>query len=90
MHDGIDLGVYFEIILYPVAGMLIIEMISRAVKIPNWVKLLTQALMCVGFGITYLVIQVAHWLTASVLLALAIALFYQARLSKLNPQKTLY
>lgn len=90
MNSGVDLGVYFEIILYPVAGMLIIEVIGRAAKIPNWAKLLTQALMCAGFGITYLVILAAHWLTASVLLALAIALFYQARLSKLNPQKTLY
>jgi hypothetical protein len=90
MHNGIDLDVYFEIILYPVAGMLIIEMISRAAKIPNWIKLLTQALMCVGFGIAYLVMQVAHWLTAGVLLALAIALFYQAKLSKLDPQKALY
>jgi hypothetical protein len=90
MPDGTDLANYFEIILYPVAGMLIIEMISRAAKIPNWIKQLTQALMCVGFGIAYLVIQMANWLTAGVLLALAIALFYQAKLSKLNPQKALY
>jgi hypothetical protein len=34
--------------------------------------------------------QVAHWLTAGVLLALAIALFYQAKRSKLDPQKALY
>ncbi len=90
MPDETDLAVYFEIILYPVVGMLIIEMISRAAKIPNWIKQLTQALMCVGFGIAYLVIQVANWLTAVVLLALAIALFYQAKLSKFNPQKALY
>ena len=91
MHNGIDLDVYFLIILYPVAGLFIIEMICRGIKIiPNWIKLLTQAVMCVGFGIAYLVMQVAHWLTAGVLLALAIALFYQAKLSKLNPQKALY
>jgi hypothetical protein len=46
--------------------------------------------MCVGFGIAYLAMQVAHWLTAGVLLALAIALFYQAKRSKLDPQKALY
>ncbi|NHH97231.1 hypothetical protein DYY66_0397 [Candidatus Nitrosotalea sp. FS] len=90
MHNGIDLDVYFEIILYPVAGLFVIEMISRLAKIANWVKLLTQAVMCVGFGIAYIAMQVAHWLTAGVLLALAIALFYQAKRSKLDPQKALY
>ncbi|HJU13489.1 MAG TPA: hypothetical protein VJ792_03445 [Candidatus Nitrosotalea sp.] len=90
MHNGIDLDVYFEIIIYPVAALFIIEMISRAAKIPNWIKLMTQAVSCVGFGIAYLAMHVAHWLTAGVLLALAIALFYQAKVSKLNPQKALY
>ncbi|MFZ1077500.1 MAG: hypothetical protein WAN47_08760 [Nitrosotalea sp.] len=90
MPNETDLYVYFEIILYPVVGMLVIEMISRTAKISNWIKLLTQALMCVGFGIAYLVMQVSNWLTAGVLLALAIALFYQAKLSKFNPQKALY
>ena len=90
MHNGIDLDVYFEIIIYPVAALFIIEMISRAAKIPNWIKLLTQAISCIGFGVAYLLIHVAHWLTAGVLLALAIALFYQAKVSKLNPQKALY
>ena len=90
MHNGIDLDVYFLIILYPVAGLFIIEMICRVTKIANWLKLLTQAVMCVGFTIAYLTMHVAHWLTAAVLLALAIALFYQAKLSKLNPQKALY
>lgn len=90
MHNGIDLDVYFLIILYPVAGLFIIEMICRTAKIPNWIKLLTQAVMCVGFGIAYLTMHVAHWLTAGVLLALAIALLYQAKLSKLNPQKAMY
>ena len=90
MHNGIDLDVYFEIILYPVAGLFIIEMISRVAKIPSWIKLLTQALMCVGFGIVYLIMQVAHWLTGGVLLALAFALFYQAKLSKIHPEKAMY
>ena len=90
MSDGSGLGVYFEIIIYPVAALFIIEMISRAAKLPNWAKLLTQAIACMGFGIAYLVIYFSHWLTAGVLLALAIALFYQARASKLNPQKSLY
>ena len=90
MHNGIDLDVYFEIILYPVAGLFIIEMICRLTKISNWIKLLTQAVMCVGFGIAYLTMQVAHWLTGGVLLALAFALFYQAKQSKVHPEKALY
>ncbi len=90
MPNETDLYVYFEIILYPLVGMLVIEIISRTAKISNWIKLLTQALMCVGFGLAYLVIQVSNWMTAGVLLALAIALFYQAKLSKFNPQKALY
>lgn len=90
MDNGIDLGLYFEIIAYPVAGLFIIEMISRAAKVPNWIKLLSQAVMCVGFGIAYLTMHVAHWLTGGVLLALAFALFYQAKVSKLNPEKALY
>ena len=90
MDSGPDLSVYFLIIIYPVAGLLIIEVICRVTKIANWIKLLTQAVMCVGFGIAYLTIQAAHWLTAFVLLALAAALFYQAKVSKLNPEKALY
>ncbi len=90
MHNGVGLALYFEIIIYPVVALFIIEMVSRAAKIPNWAKLLTQAFTCMGFGIAYLVMQVSHWLTAGVLIALAIALFYQAKVSKLNPQKALY
>jgi len=90
MDSGPDLSVYFLIIIYPVVGLLIIEAICRVTKRANWIKLLTQAVMCVGFGITYLSIQAAHWLTALVLLALAAALFYQTKVSKLNPEKALY
>jgi len=85
-----DLGLYFLVIIYPVIGLLIIEAVCRPAKVSNWVKLLTQAVMCVGFGIAYLSMHVSHWLTAFVLLALAIALFYQAKVSKLNPEKALY
>jgi len=90
MPDEVGLGVYFEIIIYPVIAIFLIEMVSRAAKIPNWIKLLTQAISCIGFGIAYLLMYISQWLTIFVLLALAVALLYQARLSKLNPQKTLY
>ena len=90
MDSGPDLSVYFLIIFYPVAGLLVIEVICRIAKISNWIKLSAQAVMCVGFGIAYLTIHSAPWLTAFVLLALAIALFYQAKVSKLNPEKAMY
>lgn len=90
MDGDVGFGVYFELILYPVAGLFMIEMISRVTKIPNWVKLLSQAMMCVGFGIAYLTMHIAHWLTGIVLLALAFALFYQAKVSKIHPEKPLY
>ena len=90
MDNEVHLSTYFLIILYPVAGLFIIEMICRVAKIPSWIKLLTQATMCVGFGIVYLTMQVAQWLTGGVLLALAFALFYQAKISKLNPERALY
>jgi hypothetical protein len=90
MANEVHLSTYFLIILYPVAGLFIIEMICRVAKFPSWIKLLTQATMCVAFGIVYLTMQVAHWLTGGVLLALAFALFYQAKISKLNPERALY
>lgn len=90
MNDNVDLVLYFEVIIYPVVGLFAIEMISRAAKVASWKKLLAQAIMCVGFGVTYLTMHFAHWLTAGVLIALAIALFYQARVSKLTPEKALY
>ncbi len=90
MDDSIDFGSYFLVILYPVVGLLVIEITCRAAKIANWIKLLTQAIMCVGLGIAYLTMHAAHWLTALVLMALAVALFYQAKVSKLNPEKALY
>lgn len=90
MNGDIDFVLYLEVIAYPVVGLLVIETISRVAKFPNWVKLLTQALMCVVFGIVYLTTQVAHWLTGTVLLALAFALFYQAKLSKTHPEKAMY
>jgi hypothetical protein len=90
MKDDVDLILYFEVIVYPIVGLLVIEIISRVAKIQNWIKLLSQAVMCVGFGIAYLIMHIAHWLTGGVLLALAFALFYQAKLSKLHPEKAMY
>ncbi|HEY8110601.1 MAG TPA: hypothetical protein VIG05_07030 [Candidatus Nitrosotenuis sp.] len=89
-HLNVDVIDFLLLTIYPVAGLFIVEMVSRAIKLANWIKLTSQAILSIGFAIAYLTLITAHWLTALVLFALAIALFYQARLSKLKPGRSLY
>ena len=89
-HLGIDIIDYLLLTIYPVVGLFIIEIISRALKITSWVKLVIQGVLCIGFTIAYVTLIVAHWLTAIVLLALAIALLYQARIAKIKPGQSVY
>ena len=65
-------------------------MICRGIKVPSWPKLITQGLVCIGFAIAYIFAITPHWMTALVLLALAGALFYQARRAKISPDKVVY
>ncbi len=76
--------------IYPVAALFIIEMIARAIKISSWIKLSIQAVAMIGFGIAYVTAITAHWLTSIVLFALAVALLYQARRTKIDPKKAMY
>lgn len=87
---GIDVIDFVLLTIYPVAALFIVEMIFRVTKLKNWIKLATQAVISIGFGIAYLTMITAHWLTALVLFALAAALLYQARLAKLKPGKSVY
>lgn len=89
-HLNVDVIDFLLLTIYPVAGLFIVEMASRAIKLKNWIKLITQAILSIGFAIAYLTLITAHWLTALVLFALAAALFYQARLSKLKPGRSMY
>lgn len=89
-HLNVDVIDFLLLTIYPVAGLFIVEMASRVIKLKNWIKLSTQAILSIGFAIAYLTLITAHWLTALVLFALAAALFYQARLSKLKPGRSLY
>ncbi len=89
-HLNVDVIDFLLLTIYPVAGLFIVEMVSRAIKLKNWIKLISQAVLSIGFAIAYLTLITAHWLTALVLFALAAALFYQARLSKLKPGRSLY
>ena len=89
-HLNVDVIDFLLLTIYPVAGLFIVEMASRAIKLKNWIKLTTQAVLSIGFAVAYLTLITAHWLTALVLFALAAALFYQARLSKLRPGRSMY
>ena len=89
-HLGVDVIDFLLLTIYPVIGLFIIEMIARATKIPSWIKLLIQAGVMMGFGVAYVTVIVAHWLTSLVLFALAVTLIYQARRSKIDPKKAMY
>jgi len=89
-HLGVDVIDFLLLAVYPVIGILIIELISRAIKFPRWTKLILQGISCVGFAIGYVTLITPHWFTSFVLGALAIALFYQARRAKIHPDKSIY
>jgi hypothetical protein len=89
-HLNVDVIDFLLLTIYPVIALFIIEIVSRIIKLVNWVKLISQGVVSVGFGIAYVTMITAHWLTALVLFALALALFYQAKVSKLRPDKSVY
>jgi len=79
------------------------RIISRTAKpVPSWLKLSIQGITMVGFSVAYLAFipffinqdkahsAEPHAITAFCLLALAVALFYQARRAKIDPEKSLY
>ena len=76
-HTGVDVIDFLFYTIYPVIGIFIVEGISRIFKIPKWIKLWTQAIVSIAFGIYYWFILPAPQnfpLTAMVMFALAIAL----------------
>ena len=103
---SVDIIDFVLLTIYPVGGLFIIEVLSRIISrtgkpVPSWLKLSIQGTAMVGFAVTYtafmpfLINQDAytvepHAITAFCLLALAAALFYQARRAKINPKKSLY
>ena len=77
--------------------------ISRISKpVPSWIKPSVQGITMVGFTVAYIAFMPfftntdkahnvePHTITAFCLLALAAALFFQARRAKINPEKSLY
>lgn len=89
-HIDVDVIDFVLLTVYPVAALFVIEMIFRVIRLKNWIKLASQAMVSIGFGVAYITLITAHWLTAFVLFALAAALLYQARLSKIKPGKSIY
>ena len=103
---SVDIIDFVLLTIYPVGALFIIEILSRIISrttkpVPSWLKLSIQGIAMVGFAVTYtafmpfLINQDAytvapHAITAFCLLALAAALFYQARRAKINPKKSLY
>ncbi|GFN39467.1 MAG: conserved hypothetical membrane protein [Marine Group I thaumarchaeote] len=89
-HLGIGPFEFLLLAIYPVVALLIIEIVYRFTKFLSWIKLIIQGLVCIAFGIAYVTIIEAHWLTSLVLFALAFVLFYQAKIAKLKPDKSIY
>ena len=89
-HLDVDVIDFLLLTIYPVGGLFIIEMISRALKLSSWLKLTIQGFLSLGFAVAYVTLITAHWLTSLVLVALAVALLYQARRAKIYPDKSIY
>ncbi len=92
-HTGVEVFDFLLYTIYPVIGILVIEVISRLVKIPKWIKLWVQAAVSIGFGIHYLFILQPPKnfpLTGMVMFALALALLYQGKRAKISPDKSPY
>ena len=103
---SVDIIDFVLLTIYPVGGLFIIEILSRIISrtakpVPSWIKLSIQGITMVGFAVTYTVFLPffinqetntvePHTITAFCLLALAVALFYQARRAKINPEKSIY
>ena len=103
---SVDIIDFVLLAIYPVGALFIIEILSRVISrttrpVPSWLKLSIQGITMIGFAVAYTVFlpfiinQEAntvepHTITAFCLFALAVALFYQARRAKINPEKSLY
>ncbi len=92
-HTGVEVFDFLLYTIYPVIGIFLVEVVSRLVKSPKWIKLWIQAIVSIGFGIYYWFILPAPQnfpLTAMVMFALALALIYQGRRAKISPDKSPY
>lgn len=91
-HTGVDVIDFILFTIYPVIALFAIEMVSKIFKISKWIKFTIQGLVSIGVAIVYFTFpgNTNFPLTALVLIALGLALFYQARRAKINPEKSIY
>lgn len=92
-HTGVDVIDFLYYTVYPVIGIFVVEAVCRLIKFPKWIKLWTQAVVSIGFGVYYWFVLPAPQnfpLTGIVLFALAAALIYQGRRAKISPEKSPY
>lgn len=90
-HTGVDVIDFLLLTAWPALALLGIEGISRAIRAPRWAKLVAQAAACAAFAVAYVtLLPVPHWLTSLVLVALAVALAYQARRAHIDPSRVPY
>jgi len=92
-HTGVEVFDFLLFSIYPVFGILAIELISRLIKAPKWIKLWVQAVVSIGFGVYYWFVLPPPQnfpLTGLVMFVLAIALIYQGRRAKISPEKSPY
>ena len=102
-HPGsVDIIDFLAFTIYPFIALGVIELISRAIKLPSWKKLSVQGIVMIILSIIYIIFPSmivtqennTHveplWMSILVMLALAVTLFYQARRSKIDPTKSDY
>ena len=102
-HPGsVDIIDFLAFTIYPFLALIIIELISRAIKISSWKKLSVQGVSMIILSVIYVVspsmivtqennVHVEPlWMSILVMLALAVTLFYQARRSIIEPTKADY
>ena len=102
-HPGsVDIIDFLAFTIYPFIALGVIELISRAIKLPSWKKLSVQGIVMIILSVVYIIFPSmivtqennTHveplWMSIVVMLALAVTLFFQARRSKLDPTKAEY
>jgi len=102
-HPGsVDIIDFLAFTIYPFIALGVIELISRAIKLPSWKKLSVQGIVMIILSVVYIIFPSmivtqennTHveplWMSILVMLALAVTLFYQARRSKIDPTKSDY
>ncbi len=77
-HLDIDIVTHLLLAVYPIAALVGIEVISRILKIEQWIKYLIQSFISIAFAIAFIIIIDAIGI-AIVLFVLVIALFIQLK-----------